>query len=627
MMTPRTPWRPRLGAWPGPEGTSFDVWAPTTGSVELVVDERAGAARVLDRGPDGHFTGTFPEIIPGDRYWFRLDGRGPFPDPASRFQPDGVHGPSMVVDPTAYAWSDAQWTGRAMADLAIYELHIGTFTPDGTFGATEARLPYLRDLGVTAIEIMPVADFPGVRNWGYDGAALFAPARCYGRPDELRRLIDVAHRLDLAVLLDVVYNHTGPDGAYLNVFSPYYFTSRHSSPWGAGVNLDGEHSSEVRHFLIENALHWVHEYHVDGLRLDATHAIHDDSPRHFLAELTDQVKSSSPKRTVVVIAEDHRNLAQMVRPVSQTGWGLDAVWADDFHHEVRRLVAGDSDGYYRDYTGSTADIAATVNRGWFFTGQHSSYLNEVRGSDPSGIDLHRFVVCLQNHDQVGNRAFGERLHHQIDLAAFRAASVLLLTLPETPLLFMGQEWAASSPFLYFTDHGEPLGRLVTEGRRREFERFTAFADPAMRARIPDPQSPHTFEASQLHWNETSLPPHAGVLALYRELLALRKHEPALGNHAAGSTYAEALDAGTIAVWRSRGADRILVAARLVGSGSLRLPHMLSSDEGSPGRQWKAILVSEEPRFATGGAAPTVELADSELIIHFPGPAAVIFKAA
>jgi maltooligosyltrehalose trehalohydrolase len=569
------------------------------------------------------FEGTFPEVGPGDRYRYLLDGRGPFPDPASRFQADGVHGPSMVVDAAAFRWSDQNWIGVPLERLIIYELHVGTFTARGTFAGVEARLPYLRDLGVTAIELMPVADFPGSRNWGYDGVALFAPARCYGVPDDLRRLIDAAHRLGLAVLLDVVYNHVGPDGAYLNVFSPFYFSARHASPWGAGVNLDGDHSSSVREFLIENALHWIHEYHLDGLRLDATHAIRDEGPRHFLAELTSRVKDSVTGRQVLLIAEDHRNLAGMVTPVPHGGWGLDAVWADDWHHQMRRLLTGDSDGYYQDFRGTTIDLATTITQGWFFTGQYSAYLGEHRGTDPRTIPTERFIVCLQNHDQVGNRAFGDRLHHAIDLASFRAASVLLLLLPETPLLFMGQEWGATTPFLYFTDHHAELGRLVTQGRRREFARFTTFADPEARERIPDPQAEATFTASRLDWAETTRPRHAGLIRLYTELLAFRRREPAL--KPGPDTTAVALDEATLAVRRSSAEGSVVVVVRLTGSGVAHLPVTQGLLGNGAGPRWTSALSSEDPRFSVDPQPPTLDQSDRAITIQFARPSAVVLK--
>ena len=614
-MTVPALWQPRLGACPGPAGTRFRVWAPASRQVELVVETPGTGrhARPLPTGADGLFEARFVDLGPGDLYRFRIDGQGPFPDPASRCQPEGVHGPSMVVDPTAFDWSDRTWTGVPLEDLVVYELHVGTFTPEGTFQAAQRRLPYLRDLGVTAVELMPVADFPGSRNWGYDGAALFAPARCYGQPDALRRLVDEAHRLGLAVLLDVVYNHVGPDGAYLHAFSPFYFTDRHASPWGAGVNLDGDGSTHVRAFFIENALHWVHEYHVDGLRLDATHAIEDDGPRHFLAELAARVKASAPDRQVLVIAEDSRNLATIVTPPDEGGWGLDAVWADDLHHQIRRRLAGDADGYYQDYRGTTADIAATIERGWFFTGQRSAFLDAPRGTDPSGIPPRRCVVCVQNHDQIGNRAFGERLHHQIDLAAYRAVSAMLLVVPETPLLFMGQEWAASAPFLFFTDHQPELGRLVTEGRRREFARFAAFADAATRERIPDPQAEPTFLASRLDWEEPAREPHAGTRRLYAALLALRRRETALRADAA--TEVVALDESTLAVRRTGAADTLLAVVRLAGGGTVDLGSLTGATPSAPasrggsGHGWAVVLHTEEDRFAGDPAPPTLRLDD------------------
>ncbi|MGQ0734269.1 MAG: malto-oligosyltrehalose trehalohydrolase [Acidobacteriota bacterium] len=523
------PWQPTIGAWPVDRGFRFRVWAPTRRQVTLVLDPTGPHRREipLESQGDGTFAVTVAEATAGDRYAYRLDNEGPLPDPASRAQPDGVHAPSALVDPWRFSWSDHGWGGISLDRAVIYELHVGTFTAAGTFAAAADRLAYVADLGVTVVELMPVADFPGRWSWGYDGVSLFAPARCYGTPDQLRAFVDSAHRVGLAVLIDVVYNHFGPDGAYLATFSPYYLSATHQSPWGAAVNLDGEHADHVRAFFIENALHWLHEYHADGLRLDATHAMVDESPCHFGRDLAIHVRASAADRTTLLIAEDERNVAVIVRPLAHDGWGFDAVWADDFHHQLRRLSAGDSDGYFQDYSGSTSDIAQTIRRGWFFRGEMSPYLGKPRGTDPAGIPVRRMVACIQNHDQIGNRAFGERLNHQIEPALYRALSALLLFAPETPLMFMGQEWAASSRFLYFTDHHEQLGQLVNEGRRREFSRFAAFADASTRAQIPDPQAPSTIDASRLHWEEQSLPAHAGTLALYRDLLRLRGQESAL----------------------------------------------------------------------------------------------------
>lgn len=603
-------WTPSLGAVPEAGGTRFHVWAPDAQSIEVILDAPSEVGSFpLQRTAEGYFTGWSASAGPGALYRYRIDGEGPFPDPASRYQPEGVHGPSQVVFPGAFAWSDAAWSPPPRTELAFYELHVGTFTPEGTFRAARERLPYLRDLGVTAVELMPVADFPGRRNWGYDGVALFAPARCYGTPDELRALVDVAHRLGLAVFLDVVYNHFGPDGAYAVVFSKDFFSRHHKSPWGAGINLDGVHSGGVRRFFIENAVHWLHEYHFDGLRLDATHALVDDSPRHFLAELTATVRSSlnDAGRRAYLIAEDHRNLAHMVKPEAEGGWGLDAVWADDFHHQMRRLLAGDSDGYFVDYSGTPADVAETLRRGWFFRGQHSAYFGGPRGTDPAGAPLESFVICIQNHDQVGNRAMGDRLNHAIDLAAYRAASTLLLLAPETPLLFMGQEWAASTPFQYFTDHHEELGRLVTEGRRNEFKRFRAFSDPAVRQRIPDPQDPRTFDVSRLIWAEREREPHASMHRLYRRLLSLRREE----RQRDFDVSAPGPDAVVLRT------SSQLAVVRLRGSGVDDLRGRWR------GRGWAPILTTEDPPFARDSQPP--EVTPEGPVIRFHRPGAVVFR--
>jgi maltooligosyltrehalose trehalohydrolase len=594
--------------------------------VSLVLERRGDGTTVLPLPAEehGYFRRSVSGVTAGDRYRYTVGGQGPFPDPVSRYQPEGVHGPSQVVDPSRFAWTDHHWRGVPPGSLVLYELHVGTFTPEGTFRAIIERLPWLRDLGVTAIQLMPVADFPGARNWGYDGAALFAPARCYGTPDDLRALVDASHRHGLGVLLDVVYNHVGPDGAYLFAFSPWYFTDRHQSPWGKSVNLDGPHAREVRAFLIENALHWIHEYHFDGLRLDATHAMRDDSERPFLAELSARVHASVRGRRVAVIAEDDRNLSRMVRPAGAGGLGLDGVWADDFHHQVRRSLAGDSDGYYVDYSGTARDIATTIRQGWFYTGQHSRYTERPRGTDPAGIAPRRFVVCLQNHDQIGNRAFGERLHHQVDLAAVRAATVLLLTLPQTPLVFMGQEWATSSPFLYFTDHHDELGRQVTAGRRREFDRFAASSDPGARERIPDPQLPSTFDASKLRWEELHHEPHAGMVRLHRALLLLRRRNQALRGAEAGPVFAEAMDDDTLVLLRSSAAATIAVVVRLLGSGTCDLAAVDAS--GATG-SWRVLLTSESADFTTHPKPPDVDLSGPSPVLRFGGPAAVILARA
>jgi maltooligosyltrehalose trehalohydrolase len=627
MEMPGMTWDPFFGAvWRGGEAV-IRVWAPQSASVELVLEHARKASErfAMEKDSEGCFQVRLKTARPGGLYSFDVDGNGPWPDPASRYQPQGVHGPSQLVDPAEFSWSDAEWEGVSREKLVLYELHVGTFTPEGTFTATVKRLPLLRALGVTAIELMPVADFPGSRNWGYDGVALFAPARCYGAPDDLRRLVDTAHGLGLAVHLDVVYNHLGPDGSYLAAFSPLFFSQKHHSPWGAGINFDGPGSDVVRRIFIENALHWIHEYHVDGLRLDATHAIIDESPKHFLAQLTEAVEASTQgqRRRVLIIAEDHRNLSVMATPRARGGWGLDAIWADDLHHELHRCVTGEGDGYYADFTGNTSDVAATVRQGWFYCGQYAPYFGEERGTDPYGLPPSAFVVCIQNHDQVGNRAFGKRLNHLIDLASYRAVSIVLLLAPEVPLLFMGQEWASSSPFQYFTDHAPKLGQLVTEGRRREFARFAAFSDPAARERIPDPQDPSTFARSRLIWEEAEANPHAGVRRLYQQLLHLRSSEPALKNGSRAGFEVVPLGENGLLLWRQSGADRLLAVIQLRESGTHDLrEHSLS--RLSPGLAWRQVLTTEDAPFADDPMPPEIELPKGR--IQFARPGAVLLRS-
>jgi len=581
----------------------FRLWAPEAETVKL----RIGAGQIIGmtRTPDGYFNSRVLSAAPGERYSFELDGNGPFPDPASRYQPEGVHGPSEIVDPSTYQWHDEDWVGLVQQDLIFYELHVGAFTTAGTFRAAAEKLPYLKDLGITAVELMPLADFPGDRNWGYDGVCLFAPARCYGTPDDLRSLVDQAHELGLAVFVDAVYNHFGPDGAYQGSFSQHYFTKRHQNPWGDAINFDAPLNSHVREYFLENALRWIYEYHVDGLRLDATHAIKDDSSRLFLAELASAIHHASTdlKRRIYVIAEDARNLPQLITPACCGGVGLDGVWADDFHHQMRRALAGDSDGYFAEFEGTTRAIVQTINRGW------------KRGSAPTGLEYSKFIYCIQNHDQIGNRALGDRLNHTVDPAVYRVASALLLLLPQTPLLFMGQEWAAATPFLYFTDHHSDLGTLVTEGRRQEFGHFSSFSS----AEVPDPQAPETFRASQLNWSELTLEPHASILRLYRSLLTLRKTEAAL--RYCGTTpqlRIEARDDATILLNRTSadGLAGIMALFRLYGSGQLNVKDQSFLKS--------AIWSSEDPAFAPDSQC--IEINSVESIVSFRRPGAIIFRS-
>ena len=603
--------RSTVGTWTEAGRTSFRVWAPAAHQVEVLLFDngRVGALHRLSPEADGYFVGPIAGVSAGARYMYRLDNGDPRPDPASRFQPKGVHGPSQVVDPTTFRWSDEDWAGVALDDLVIYELHVGTATPEGSFDALIERLDDIAQLGVTAIELMPVADFPGERNWGYDGVCLFAPARAYGEPDSLRRLVDAAHARRLAVILDVVYNHLGPDGNYLREFSPDYFTDRHHTPWGDALNLDGPNSRPVRDFFISNALHWAHEYHLDGLRFDATHAMLDDSSPHFIAELAAKVRASLPVgRSFLFIAENELNDPAIVRPPwgaspplsddprPVKAWGLDGVWADDFHHQIRVALTGERDGYYADYTGSAADIAATIRQGWFYQGQISSYMGHARGAPTDDVAPPHFVYCLQNHDQVGNRALGERLSHEVSLDAYRAASVLLLLVPHTPLLWMGQEWAASTPFLYFTDHNPELGRLVTEGRRKEFASFSAFSG----ATVPDPQATETFQRSKLRWAEREQEPHHKVLTLYHDLLRLRRDHPALRDRSATGFSVTAANEQTIVLQRGAASpDQLVLIVNLGAASVIGLSQYLGIKRAT-GIRWEIKLDSADSRYGGHG---------------------------
>ncbi|MPY90474.1 MAG: malto-oligosyltrehalose trehalohydrolase [Luteitalea sp.] len=616
-------WQPTFGAVLTTHGVQFRVWAPTASRVTLHLESPRETTRAvpLTRESDGCFTTIVEDARPGDRYGYRADEGPLWPDPASRYQPEGVHALSEIVDPSAFTWSDAGWRGIEPARLVVYELHVGTFTEAGTFDAVAERLPYVRDLGVTALELMPVAAFPGGRNWGYDGGALFAPSERYGRPDALRRLIDRAHALGLGVILDVVYNHLGPDGAYLAAFSPLLFSKRHHSPWGRGLNFDDEGSDVLRRYFIDNALHWLVEYHVDGLRLDATHAIVDDSPTPFLAELAAMTRARVQRQHALLIAEDSRNLDVIARPTTTGGWGLDAIWADDLHHAIRRHTAGDSEGYFADYSGTTSEIATTIRRGWLYRGEWSRYRNASRGTDPTALPPHAFIVCLQNHDQIGNRARGERLNHQVPLEVYRAASALVLLVPEAPLLFMGQEWAASTPFLFFTDHAGELGGKVTAGRREEFKHFTTFRDARTRDAIPDPQVTDTFLQSRLQWDEPNREPHRSTLTYYRALLALRRETADWFSDDLTDVDAWAPDEGTVVVGR-RGRDScLLVVARLSGDGLVSLP-TARIGAGS----WQLRLSSEDAAFSHDAQPFTFEARQSDgLVISFRRPGALVLS--
>jgi malto-oligosyltrehalose trehalohydrolase len=523
----------------------FRLWAPSARTVELLLD---GGRQVvpLQAMPGGWHDVTTDAARAGSRYRFRIDGDLAVPDPASRFQPEDVTGPSQVVDPRAFAWPEAEgrWRGRPWHEAVIYELHVGTFTRDGTFAGVVEKLDHLQALGVTAIELMPLADFPGARNWGYDGVLPYAPDSRYGRPEDLKALIAAAHARGLMVMLDVVYNHFGPQGNYLHRYAAPFFTERHHTPWGAAIDFEGPESGPVRSFFIHNALYWLLEYRFDGLRFDAVHAIHDGSGTPILEALATEVRAAvEPGRHVHLVLENDDNRAALLSPQHYT-----AQWNDDVHHCLHVALTGEAGGYYADYADQPIDrLARALSQGFCYQGEPSAHRDgQPRGEPSAHLPPHAFVAFLQNHDQIGNRALGERLSALVPADPFELASAVLLLAPQIPMLFMGEEWWAAEPFLYFCDYEGELADAVREGRRREFERFPEFADPASRERIPDPVAPDTFETSRVHWSALDTPTHRARLAQTTELLALRRREivPLL---AAGRTGVDAQAIGTRAL--------------------------------------------------------------------------------
>jgi maltooligosyltrehalose trehalohydrolase len=530
----------------------FRVWAPERRRVELVAD---GRRLLMTPAGRGWWEVSDDAALPGTRYGYSLDGGEVRPDPRSGSQPDGVLGLSEVLDHGAYAWSDAGWKGLTLAGAVLYELHAGTFTPKGTFDGIVDHLPHLVALGVDAIELMPVAEFSGDRGWGYDGADLFAPHHSYGGPAGLKRLVDACHASGLGVVMDVLYNHLGPVGNFLSEFGPY-FSDRHQTGWGAGFNFDGHASDEVRRFVLDNALMWLRDYHLDGLRLDAVHAIADESRLHVLEQLATEVDalSSELRRATFVIAESDLNDPRYVRSRDAGGFGLDAAWSDDWHHALHTALTGERTGYYEDF-GSLEILSKVLRQAWAYDGEWSTHRQKIRGGSTAGLPAHSFVIALQNHDQVGNRATGDRLGALVKEGALKAAAALLLTAPFTPMLFQGEEWAASSPFAYFTDHADPrLGQAVSEGRRSEFARFGWDPD-----RVLDPQDPQTFGRSKLIWAELDVPFHHRMLEWYRKLILLRRRLATPRGSAGEGLHVEVdQQARTVAFQR----DRIIVNVNL-----------------------------------------------------------------
>jgi maltooligosyltrehalose trehalohydrolase len=576
-----------FGALPSLEGgVDFRLWAPGQETVSLVLEE-AGEALAMARDDDGFFALRTDRARPGSRYRFRLEDGTQVPDPASRFQPADVHGPSEVIDPVAYAWRMPEWTGRPFADAVLYELHLGTFSPSGDYDGLREKLDHLAELGVTAVELMPLADFSGSRNWGYDGVLPFAPDSAYGRPEDLKALIDACHERGLMAFLDVVYNHFGPDGNYLGLYAGDTFNAEIHTPWGPAIDYSRR---PVRDFALHNVLYWLEEYRFDGLRFDAVDQIRDESARHLLVEIAETAREKfRGEREVHLVLENDANLARLL-PRDEDGRPrlYSAQWNDDWHHVAQHLLAGDTGGYYADYTDEPVrKLAEALATGFVYQGQASAYRGGVaRGEASAGLPPLAFVNFTQNHDQIGNRAFGDRLTTLAPIERRQALTAILLLAPQIPLLFMGEEWASEVPFRFFTDFHDDLADAVREGRRREFQRFPEFADPVARERIPDPNDQATFLASKLDWEALDEPAHAAWLDFVRTLLHLRAERvvpllAAIGGDAGSATMLGAR--GFRVDWRT-GEDGALVLLANLGDGRLDLPPVegaLIYDSGNP----------------------------------------------
>jgi maltooligosyltrehalose trehalohydrolase len=595
MPTRRLP----IGAEPHGDGTHFRVWAPRART--LNVQGATGGATSLKPEGNGYFSGVAP-LGPGACYRYRLDDEQSYPDPGSRFQPEGPHGPSMVVDPEAFRWTDGQWRGVARPGQVIYEMHVGTFTREGTWQAAARELPELARLGITIVEMMPVAEFAGRFGWGYDGVALFAPTRLYGGPDDLRHFVDRAHAVGIGVLLDVVYNHLGPDGNYLAAFAPEYFTDRYANEWGQAVNFDGRDAEPVREFFTANAAYWIDEFHMDGLRLDATQQMFDASPRHVLVDIVRHARAAARGRSILLVAENEPQDARLARAPAAGGYGLDALWNDDFHHTARVALTGRAEAYYTDYGGRPQELVSAVKHGFLYQGQHYTWQRKRRGAVARDLPHAAFVVYLENHDQVANSARGERLHAITSPGRWRALTALLLLGPATPMLFQGQEFSATAPFTYFADQRPDLAGLVRKGRAEFLAQFPSIAAPEISACVPDPGAPATFARCQLDGAERVR--HVESVALHRDLLALRREDPVFRAQGAHGLDGAVLgpDAFVLRFFGAADGDDRLLVVNL--GGDLPLPilpePLLAPPEDA---RWHVAWSSDDPRYGGCGAAP------------------------
>ncbi|MGA8758739.1 MAG: malto-oligosyltrehalose trehalohydrolase [Stellaceae bacterium] len=605
-----------VGAEPQPGGgVHFRIWAPRCAEVVVEIEGHEPAALETESG--GYFSLLSLPAQTGMRYRFRLDqDETALPDPASRFQPEGPHGPSEIIDPESFAWTDIAWGGVAREQLVIYEMHVGTFTPEGSWEAASRELPALAELGITCLEIMPVAEFAGRFGWGYDGVDLFAPTHLYGQPEDFRRFVNDAHALGIAVILDVVYNHIGPDGNYLKSFSPAYFTDHYDNEWGEAINFDGPHCGPSREFFVANAGYWIDEYHLDGLRLDATQAIFDQSEDHILAAIVRRVRQAAAGRRTFVVGENEPQQAKLVRPAERGGYELDALWNDDFHHSAMVALTGHHEAYYSDYRGRPGEFIAAAKHGFLYQGQYYPWQQKARGTPTLDLPAESFVVFLQNHDQVANSGTGERCHALTSPGRLRAMTAYFLLMPGIPMLFQGQEFAASSPFFYFADPSIELSPGVREGRHASLAQFPSLANLEMQAKLADPGDIDTFRRSVLDRGEQQR--HASVYALHRDLLALRRTDPVLGARPCRIDGAALTDeAWMLRFFSDSGADRLLVVN--LGRDLLLGPAPEPLLAPVEGQAWQLLWSSEAPVY--GGSGIPAEDTDENWII--PGMSAAV----
>jgi len=601
----------------------FRVWAPHSQRVKVIIGGGARAQSVIELNTEtnGYFSVRSPLAKPGDLYRYRLEGSANLvPDPASRFQPEGPLGPSMIIHPAQFPWHDANWNGVKIEGQVIYEMHVGTFTAEGTWMAARQQLVALKELGVTVLELMPVHDFYGRFGWGYDAVDFFAPTRLYGSPDDFRAFIDAAHRLGLGVILDVVYNHAGPAGNYLKDFSPDYFTDRYSTDWGEALNFDGPNSGPVREFFISNAGYWIDEFHLDGLRLDATQNIYDASKVHILAEITNRVRQAAAGRSTIIVAENEPQDVRLLQSLESGGYGMDALWNDDFHHSAMVALTGRNEAYYSDHRGTPQEFISAAKRGFLYQGQYYSWQQQRRGSWTGGLKPAAFIHFLQNHDQIANSGLGQRIHQVAHPGVYRAMTALFLLSPQTPMLFQGQEFAASSPFVFFADHNSELGSKVKEGRFDFLKQFPSLANPEMQTRLANPTNPRSFDACRLDLSERER--HHETYALHRDLLSLRRNDPVIKAQRPGAVDGAVLanDVFILRFFTEDGNDRLLLVNFGIDCSLTPAPEPLLASPA--GLTWRLLWSSEDPRYGGHGAA----LTEDESRWFIPGKTAFLLTA-